>query len=841
MSDLSQRERELLTELATLRRRMAREETKEFDSSSGTAATFLGLADTPGSYAGAASTFVRVNSGGSALVFGTVDWGDIYNKVNAGTATRGIAAFSNSNFTVNDGTVSLGTIYPRYSGVPTAGAMAYWTANGTVTADVAYGTATMPRYSGTPAADDMAYWSSAGVLTKAPFGTAHVARLNAANAFVGNQSITSGSVNIGGDALAANTFHIGTTDGTGALARYAASLGGPAVVFKKSRNASVGSHTIVQSGDEMGKFIFQGSDGSAYRSGAQIVAYVDGTPGASDMPGRIELQVTPNGSATPVVGLTLANDKTLTAAGAFTVVGALTFGTAQWTSANHAHVGATSGGLLERYIKTNVLLVDPNFSTTRPSNCYTTIATAMTAAAAGNTILIAPGSYTENVTFTQANITLRGSGTPHFDGTNLVGGTIILGSIDCDGKVGAKVLDLGVDIRAAASDNAIESDVSATGTSAIYQEFRNLTLVGKGSSVSGDRGHGILCQTGGGNIVRNCKFFEWYHGVALRCSDSIVSDCYFKSCLSNSVIIKSDTGSGDAWRNTVTNCIIDGTASGTSYGGPIRIQSIHASYSTRYNTVSNITAKSCSEAAVLIQQTAGTCANVMVSNVVSYNSGDSASRADFDVDTATDIHFTNCMSANRNNGYGFRTTGLRTRAMNCSSDTTGAGRYTGSYDYLDLGSGLGTDLARFRNLTFDANTEASPMRLFNIITGEGTVDNVTTETVLEGVWTGSPNTTMVAINLTFISTSGGHSNIYQRRISLVRPNSTTLEGAMETIGTDLISGAGAQNKLTITLDVATANTFKVRCVATASTVGFSYFAEVLSGNTGAWTIENKAA
>jgi len=57
--------------------------------------------------------------------------------------------------------------------------------------------------------------------------------------------------------------------------------------------------TIVQANDELGTISFQGADGSQFQQAAQIQAEVDGTPGSSDMPGRIVFLTTPDGSGTP--------------------------------------------------------------------------------------------------------------------------------------------------------------------------------------------------------------------------------------------------------------------------------------------------------------------------------------------------------------------------------------------------------------------------------------------------------------------------------------------------------------------------------------------------------------
>jgi hypothetical protein len=72
---------------------------------------------------------------------------------------------------------------------------------------------------------------------------------------------------------------------------------GSYLVLGKSRGTSVNSNTIVQSGDILGALIFQGTDGSAAQGAARIVGKVDGTPGANDMPGRLEFHTTADGSA----------------------------------------------------------------------------------------------------------------------------------------------------------------------------------------------------------------------------------------------------------------------------------------------------------------------------------------------------------------------------------------------------------------------------------------------------------------------------------------------------------------------------------------------------------------
>ncbi len=94
----------------------------------------------------------------------------------------------------------------------------------------------------------------------------------------------------------------GTSVSTSALAivRNSNDTGPSVIVLSKSRGASVGSTTVVQNGDALGAIYFSGADGSTLNSvGAWIQAEVDGTPGATDMPGRLVFSTTPDGSASP--------------------------------------------------------------------------------------------------------------------------------------------------------------------------------------------------------------------------------------------------------------------------------------------------------------------------------------------------------------------------------------------------------------------------------------------------------------------------------------------------------------------------------------------------------------
>ena len=93
-------------------------------------------------------------------------------------------------------------------------------------------------------------------------------------------------------------------------------INGSYIFIGKSRGTSVGSNTIVQSGDEIGGLDFIATDGTQALRAARITAHVDGTPGTNDMPGRLLFYTTADGAASPTERLRLDSIGTASFAGA---------------------------------------------------------------------------------------------------------------------------------------------------------------------------------------------------------------------------------------------------------------------------------------------------------------------------------------------------------------------------------------------------------------------------------------------------------------------------------------------------------------------------------------------
>jgi len=80
----------------------------------------------------------------------------------------------------------------------------------------------------------------------------------------------------------------GTSDSSMGFARFEDNTGGPDVRFLKSRGTTIGSNVMVQDGDTLGRFRFQGADEIDFNTvGAEILGQVDGSPSGNDIPGRL--------------------------------------------------------------------------------------------------------------------------------------------------------------------------------------------------------------------------------------------------------------------------------------------------------------------------------------------------------------------------------------------------------------------------------------------------------------------------------------------------------------------------------------------------------------------------
>jgi hypothetical protein len=93
-----------------------------------------------------------------------------------------------------------------------------------------------------------------------------------------------------------------------ALTRNANDQFASSLILAKTRGTA---NVIVQDSDQVGSVDFQGNDGTSFIPLARIGAFVDGTPGANDMPGRLVFSTTADGASSPTEAMRINNGQEL--------------------------------------------------------------------------------------------------------------------------------------------------------------------------------------------------------------------------------------------------------------------------------------------------------------------------------------------------------------------------------------------------------------------------------------------------------------------------------------------------------------------------------------------------
>ena len=105
-----------------------------------------------------------------------------------------------------------------------------------------------------------------------------------------------------------NVQIIGTNFATSGVSqqRFQDGSSGASILLSHSRSDTIGTQTALQSGDELGKIRFIGSDGTDFANvGAQIVVTADGNFSSNSVPGKIEFGTTANGGSSPTTRMTI--------------------------------------------------------------------------------------------------------------------------------------------------------------------------------------------------------------------------------------------------------------------------------------------------------------------------------------------------------------------------------------------------------------------------------------------------------------------------------------------------------------------------------------------------------
>ncbi len=95
------------------------------------------------------------------------------------------------------------------------------------------------------------------------------------------------------------------SDATLSATSWSSSTAGPsAIAFNKSKSGTVGTHTAVIASDDIGVITFGGSDGTSFVTSSTILAEVDNTVSANNVPGRLIFQTMNAGVLSEVMRIT---------------------------------------------------------------------------------------------------------------------------------------------------------------------------------------------------------------------------------------------------------------------------------------------------------------------------------------------------------------------------------------------------------------------------------------------------------------------------------------------------------------------------------------------------------
>ena len=85
--------------------------------------------------------------------------------------------------------------------------------------------------------------------------------------------------------------------------------------FNRSKSATIGTQSLVASGDALGRIVWRGSDGAQFTAAAHIEGQIDGTAALNDMPGRLIFATTADGASSSTQRMAILNTGVVTIGG----------------------------------------------------------------------------------------------------------------------------------------------------------------------------------------------------------------------------------------------------------------------------------------------------------------------------------------------------------------------------------------------------------------------------------------------------------------------------------------------------------------------------------------------
>ena len=285
--------------------------------------------------------------------------------------------------------------------------------------------------------------------------------IDASGNVVRGNTATAATVSLTGAAITPAIQNTSTSQAGSSLGvfSWSTSTGGPCVVSSKSKSGTIGTHTAVVTGDDLGSVVFAGSDGTAFQSSSYILGEAEGTIASGSVPGRMVFATTPTSGTVPTERLRLSSD-----------------GTSQFTG----RVGVNTAADATAAIK-----VDGGGINFNGTGTLTTLAASgdLTGTLPSPTVAKIQGSAVSSTAPTSGQVLSWNSGTSQWEpttasgtgtvtsitaGTGLTGGTITTsGTVAADfGSVAGKVTEGGTTVLKAGDTMTGKLILGAGGTTA---------------------------------------------------------------------------------------------------------------------------------------------------------------------------------------------------------------------------------------------------------------------------------------------------------------------------------------------------------------------------------------
>jgi hypothetical protein len=317
------------------------------------------------------------------------------------------------------------------------------------------------------------------------------------------------------------------------IARFNTSNIAPGIDFRKSASATVGTNTLVANGDNLGRVLFSGADGTNFTAAAEIQASVDGTPGLNDMPGRLVFATTADGASSTTERMRIDSAGNVGMGGTAAAANKVQITSTLPTSATNSR-GLYINGIIPSGTTGNASIFQSEVSTAAASFTLSSLRhfwVFQGSLGAGSAITNQYGfvvesnltSATNNYGFygdiasgaNRFNLYMNGTAENYLAGNLKIGGTAARGTTAgtnhlslFNGTAPAGTLTNGVSMYSASGDLSF---IDATG-GAYKVGYRNIPAVGtKTSSYTlavGDVGKYVQVSTGGSIVIPDATFAE---------------------------------------------------------------------------------------------------------------------------------------------------------------------------------------------------------------------------------------------------------------------------------------------------------------------------------------------